>query len=167
MVVAHIGLIPLFPYHDSWLQLLCWCPAHPTSKSPFTIYQLLPNFSLLLLLPLNPQWRLGVSHLPSAAAKQSSFTSLICCITDICPSERLCSLFLLLLFLLLKPLVLVLYLPMKTNVCSLAQVRGSLGQGHEVYEEAGWVSEFPSLLSELISTVVKCKAGAPSWRSDK
>lgn len=75
-----------------------------------------PNFSLLLLLPLNPQWRLGVSHLPSAAAIQSSFTSLICCITHICPSERLSSLFLLLLFLLLKPLVLVLSLPMKINV---------------------------------------------------
>lgn len=42
---------------------------------------------------------------------------------------------------------------MKKNVSSLVQVCGS-GQGHEVSEEVGWVTD-SHLLSELVSTLVK------------
>lgn len=54
LLSAYIDLMPLSPYHDSWLQLHCGrsCSAHPHSKSLFTLHQLfLPNFSPLLLPP--------------------------------------------------------------------------------------------------------------------
>lgn len=54
LLSAYIDLMPLSPYHDSWLQLHCGrsCSAHPHSKSLFTRHQLfLLNFSPFCFLP--------------------------------------------------------------------------------------------------------------------
>lgn len=102
-------------------------PPSPSLSSHTSCSSPASGLSCFLLPP--PQCGGGPSHRSSAGAMHLGFISSIPVhITHICSSESLSSLLSLLLFLLLKPLVLVLSLSMKKNVPPLVQSEEAWGR---------------------------------------